>query len=98
MMKKHIVFYALALAALCGCRNANSAEVKKALQDLSQTTENPTMALAPEESDSEAVQVGDVVEFDKTVHDFGDISVNDGPCPAPSRSRTSARSPSPSTR
>ena len=24
-------------------------------------------------------QVGDVVEFDKTVHDFGDISVNDGP-------------------
>jgi len=79
MMKKHIVFYALALAALCGCKNANSAEVKKALQDLSQTTENPTMALAPEESDSEAVQVGDVVEFDKTVHDFGDISVNDGP-------------------
>ena len=52
MMKKHIVFYALALAALCGCRNANSAEVKKALQDLSQTTENPTMALAPEERDS----------------------------------------------
>jgi len=78
-MMKHIVYSALLLAAVCGCRNASSAEVKKALQDLSQTVENPTMAIAPEESDAEAVQVGDVVEFDKTVHDFGDISVNDGP-------------------
>ncbi|MBQ9192752.1 MAG: DUF1573 domain-containing protein [Bacteroidales bacterium] len=76
---KHIVFCALALAAVCGCRNANSAEVKKALQDLSQTVENPTMAVAPDEGDAEAAQVGEVVQFDKTVHDFGDISVNDGP-------------------
>ena len=78
-MMKHIVYCALVLAAVTGCRNASSAEVKKAMQDLSQTVQNPTMALAPEESDAEAVQVGDVVEFDKTVHDFGDISVNDGP-------------------
>jgi Protein of unknown function (DUF1573). len=37
------------------------------------------MALAPDESTDDAVQVDEVVEFDRTVHDFGDISVNDGP-------------------
>ena len=78
-MMKNVLFCALALAAVCGCRNASSAEVKKALQNLSQTVEEPAMAIAPDESTDDAVQVGDVVEFDKTVHDFGDISVNDGP-------------------
>ena len=37
------------------------------------------MAVAPDEGGDDADQVGSVVEFDKTVHDFGDISVNDGP-------------------
>jgi hypothetical protein len=78
-MMKNVLYCALALAAVCGCRNASSAEVKNALQNLSQTVEEPTMALAPDESTDDAVQVGDVVEFDKTVHDFGDISVDDGP-------------------
>jgi len=78
-MMKQVLVTAAVLAAVCGCRNAKSAEVNRTLQDLSQTVENPTMALDPGESTSEAVRVGDVVEFDKTVHDFGDISVNDGP-------------------
>ena len=78
-MMKHVLYCAAILGAICGCRNAQSAEAKKALQNLSQTVQEPTMALAPEESTDDAVQVGDVVEFDKTVHDFGDISVDDGP-------------------
>ena len=59
-MMKNVLFCALALAAVCGCRNASSAEVKKALQNLSQTVEEPTMAIAPDESTDDAVQVGDV--------------------------------------
>ena len=78
-MMKELLIVAAVLAATGGCRNANSAEVKKAMQELGQTTENPTMALAPDESTDDAVQVDEVVEFDKTVHDFGDISMNDGP-------------------
>ena len=78
-MMKHVIYCAAILSAICGCRNANSAEVKKALQNLSQTVEEPTMALAPEESTEDAVPVNGVVEFDKTVHDFGDIGVGDGP-------------------
>ena len=78
-MMKQLLFGALLVLSACGCRNANSAEVKKAMQELGQTVENPTMALEPEAGTAEAVQVGDVVEFDKTVHDFGDISVTDGP-------------------
>ena len=78
-MMKELLIAAAVLAATGGCRNANSAEVKKAMQDLGQTVEHPTMALAPDESTDDAVQVDEVVEFDKTVHDFGDISVNDGP-------------------
>ena len=78
-MMKRILTGAALLAVLCGCRNANSAEVKKAMQALGETVEHPTMALAPDESTDDAVQVGDVVEFDKTVHDFGDVSVDDGP-------------------
>ena len=78
MMKK-VVYCAAVLLIACGCRNASSAEVKKAMQELGQMTENPSMALAPDESTDDTVQVGDVVEFDKTVHDFGDISMNDGP-------------------
>ena len=78
-MMKELLIAAAVLAATGGCRNANSAEVKKAMQDLGQTVEQPTMALAPDESTDDAVQVDEVVEFDRTVHDFGDISVNDGP-------------------
>ena len=78
MMKKAVLGAAI-LAAVLGCRNASSAEVKKALQNLSQTVEEPTMALEPEESTEDAVQVGESVEFDKTVHDFGDVSISDGP-------------------
>ncbi len=80
MMKK-AVLGAVLLTAVIGCRNASSAEVNKALQNLSQTVEEPTMALEPEAEtgDGEAVRVGDVVEFDKTVHDFGDVCVTDGP-------------------
>lgn len=78
-MMKQILTGLFILALAGGCRNANSAEVRNVLQELGQTTENPTMALEPEESLADAVQVGDVVEFDKTVHDFGDIGVNDGP-------------------
>ncbi|MBQ3765627.1 MAG: DUF1573 domain-containing protein [Bacteroidales bacterium] len=77
-MKKAVLGAAI-LAAILGCRNASSAEVKKALQNLSQTVEEPTMALEPEESTEDAVQVGESVEFDKTVHDFGDVSISDGP-------------------
>ena len=78
MMKKAVLGAAI-LAAILGCRNANSAEVKKALQNLSQTVEEPTMAIEPEESTDDAVQVGESVEFDKTIHDFGDVSIDDGP-------------------
>ena len=78
-MTRHVLFGAALLAAVCGCGNASSAEVKKALQNLSRTVEEPTMAIAPDDGTEDAVQVNDVVEFDKTVHDFGDIGVNDGP-------------------
>ena len=78
-MMKELLIAAAVLAALGGCRNANSAEVKKAMQELGQTVETPTVALAPVESTEDAVQVDDVVEFDKTVHDFGDVSIDDGP-------------------
>lgn len=78
-MKKHVLISAAVLLAVCGCKNAKSAEVTRVLQDLSQTVENPTMAIQPEESTSEPVEVGDVVSFDKTVHDFGDVSIDDGP-------------------
>ena len=78
-MMKNVVYCAAVLLAVCGCRNASSAEVKKAMQELGQTTENPTMAVAPDDATEDGAQIGEVVEFDKTVHDFGDISVNDGP-------------------
>ena len=78
-MMKHVIYCAAILLAACGCRNARSAEVNKAMQELGQTTENPTMAVVPDDSTEDGVQVGEVVEFDKTVHDFGDISIDDGP-------------------
>ena len=78
-MMKNVFYCAAILLATCGCRNASSAELKKAMQELGQMSENPTMAVAPDDGTEEGAQVGDVVEFDKTVHDFGDISVNDGP-------------------
>ena len=78
-MMKTVFYYAAILLSLCGCRNASSAELKKAMQELGQTTENPTMAVAPDDATEDGAQIGEVVEFDKTVHDFGDISVNDGP-------------------
>ena len=78
-MMKHVLYCAAILLATFGCRNARSAEVKKAMQELGQTTENPTMAVAPDDSTEDGAQVTEVVEFDKTVHDFGDISIDDGP-------------------
>ena len=78
-MMKHVLYCAAILLAACSCRNARSAEVNKALQELGQTTENPTMAVVPDDSTEDGLQVGEVVEFDKTVHDFGDISIDDGP-------------------
>ena len=78
-MMKHVIYCAAILLAACGCRNARSAEVNKAMQELGQTTENPTMAVVPDDSTEDGAQVIEVVEFDKTVHDFGDISINDGP-------------------
>ena len=78
-MMKHVLYCAAILLAACGCRNARSAEVNKAMQELGQTTENPTMAVVPDDGTEDGAQVGEVVEFDKTVHDFGDISIDDGP-------------------
>jgi hypothetical protein len=78
-MMKHVLYCAAILLAACGCRNARSAEVNKAMQELGQTTENPTMAVVPDDGTEDGTQVIEVVEFDKTVHDFGDISINDGP-------------------
>ena len=78
-MMKNVLYCTAILLISCGCRNASSAEVKKAMQELGQTTENPTMAVAPDDATEDGAQIGEVVEFDKTVHDFGDISVNDGP-------------------
>ena len=78
-MMKHVIYCAAILLAACGCRNARSAEVNKAMQELGQTTENPTMAVVPDDSTEDGAQVIEVVEFDKTVHDFGDISIDDGP-------------------
>ena len=77
-MMKHVLYCAAILLAACGCRNARSAEVNKAMQELGQTTENPTMAVVPDDGTEDGAQVGEVVEFDKTVHDFGDISIDDG--------------------
>ena len=78
-MMKNVLYSVAILLSVCGCRNASSAELKKAMQELGQTTENPTMAVAPDDATEDGAQIGEVVEFDKTVHDFGDISVNDGP-------------------
>ena len=78
-MMKNVFYCAAILLAACGCRNASSAEVKKAMQELGQSTENPTMAVAPDDGTEDSVKVGEVVEFDKTVHDFGDVSIEDGP-------------------
>lgn len=77
MMKTWMIGTAL-LFVLCGCRNARSAELKNTLETLGQTTENPTMAVVPDDGTEDGAQVGEVVEFDKTVHDFGDISIDDG--------------------
>ena len=78
-MMKHVLYCAAILVAVCGCRNARSAELKKAMQELGQSSENPTMAVAPDDGTEDSEQVGETVQFDKTVHDFGDISVADGP-------------------
>ena len=78
-MMKNVLYCTAILLSVCGCRNASSAELKKAMQELGQTTENPTMAVVPDDSTEDGAQVIEVVEFDKTVHDFGDLSVNDGP-------------------
>ena len=78
-MMKHVFYCAAILLAVCGCRNARSAEMKKAMQELGQSSENPTMAVAPDDSTEDGIQTGEVVQFDKTVHDFGDISIDDGP-------------------
>ena len=78
-MMKHVLYCAAILVAVCGCRNARSAELKKAMQELGQSSENPTMAVAPDDGTEDSEQVGETVQFDKTVHDFGDISINDGP-------------------
>ena len=78
-MIKHVLYCAAILVAVCGCRNARSAELKKAMQELGQSSENPTMAVAPDDGTEDSEQVGETVQFDKTVHDFGDISINDGP-------------------
>ena len=78
-MMKNVLYSVAILLSVCGCRNASSAELKKAMQELGQTTENPTMAVAPDDGTEDGAQIGEIVEFDKTVHDFGDISVNDGP-------------------
>ena len=78
-MMKHVLYCAALLLAVCGCRNASSAEVKKAMQELGQSSENPTMAVSPDDGTEDGVKVGEVVEFDKTVHDFGDVSIEDGP-------------------
>ena len=78
-MMKNVLYSVAILLSVCGCRNASSAELKKAMQELGQSTENPTMAVAPDDGTEDGAQIGEVVEFDKTVHDFGDISVNDGP-------------------
>ena len=78
-MMKNVLYCAAILLVACGCRNASSAEVKKAMQELGQSTENPTMAVAPDDGTEDSVKVGEVVEFDKTVHDFGDVSIEDGP-------------------
>ena len=78
-MMKNVLYCAAILLSFCGCRNASSAELKKALQELGQMTENPTTAVAPDDSSEDGLEIIGTVEFDKTVHDFGDISVNDGP-------------------
>ena len=78
-MMKNVLYSAAILLSVCGCRNASSAELKKALQELGQMTENPTTAVAPDDSSEDGLEIIGTVEFDKTVHDFGDISVNDGP-------------------
>ena len=68
---------ALLLVSACGSRTAQSANVPD-MEALSLTVLEPTMALEPEASAQDPVLVGDV-EFDHTVHDFGDVSVTDGP-------------------
>ena len=64
-MKTMLEFLLAAAAVLsCGQRNTNSV---------------PAIALAQTESVTLAAEAQDVVEFDKMVHDFGDVSVEDGP-------------------
>ena len=59
-------------------QTADRDEAKDALDKLSQMSDNPQM---PIEATPKAgpVRVGDVIELDKTVHDFGDFLVTAGP-------------------
>lgn len=53
-------------------------EAAPVLEQLAETARKPVVPETLPVS-SDGVQVGGVVEFDKTLHDFGDISVEDGP-------------------
>ncbi len=69
MKKALIIFGAAAIALACGSRAAKS--TASALDSLSQTVQEPVMAVEPDDDSP--------VSFDHTVWDFGDITVDDGP-------------------
>ena len=52
-------------------------EADEALQKLAENLQEPTTATLPPAG--KGIVIDGIVEFDKTVHDFGDISVSDGP-------------------
>lgn len=78
MMKTVILLSALLLSA-CGHRPDAAAS---AMEALSVSSTEPSMGIAPVEDagpETDGTEVDGIVRLDKTVHDFGDISVSDGP-------------------
>ena len=54
------------------------AKVEETLEKLSNMSEDPQMPIEPAPK-AGPVKIGDVLELDKTVHDFGDFLVSAGP-------------------
>ncbi|MBR1706546.1 MAG: DUF1573 domain-containing protein [Bacteroidales bacterium] len=83
-----------AMTAACGNRNAREVQpqpveaepatpaveedIEHALDLIGETVRQPVMATRPQAT-SQGVDIEGIVSFDKTVHDFGDISIADGP-------------------
>ena len=62
-------------------------------EELEEMTEHPVMAETPAQAVQKTVTLAEGVEIDKTIHDFGDILVSDGPQHCTFRLRNTGKEP-----